>query len=246
MIPKPIAATWGKATREDHRTSQSRLEKTDSFDATGQGFTMRVVILLTGFEPFDNDAHNPSMRIAQALEGTRYGRIQVRSAILPVDGVRAPQHLERLLTSDVRAVVMLGLARGRTQVALERVALNWADYRIPDNNGYVRRGERLYPGGPDAHLSSLPLETIRIAWRESGLPGYVSDSAGLYLCNQVFYTVRQCRPSLPAGFIHLPSDETLALEKTEAFVPLEFQRRTVDVALNALATWLEKMALTQD
>jgi pyroglutamyl-peptidase len=204
------------------------------------------VILLTGFEPFDGDAYNPSMRIAQALEGTRHGRSRVKSAILPVDGVRAPRHLEELLTPEVRAVVMLGLARGRTQVALERVALNWAEYRIPDNAGHVRRGERLYPGAPDAHLSSLPLETIRIAWREAGLPGYVSDSAGLYLCNQVFYTVRQSRPTLPAGFIHLPSDEILALAKPEAFVPLAFQQRSIEVALSALAKWLEMTALTVD
>jgi pyroglutamyl-peptidase len=196
------------------------------------------MILLTGFEPFGGDAHNPSSVISRSLDGTVLAGVRVRSAVLPVDGARVGPELERQLAGDVRAVVMLGLARGRHQVALERVAVNRAEYRIPDNAGRTRSGEALFPGGPDAIFSSLPLERILEAWRSAALPGYVSESAGLYLCNQAFYSVRHLRPNLPAGFIHLPSDETLALHGREPFVPLEWQRQSVAVALGELARFL--------
>jgi pyroglutamyl-peptidase len=200
---------------------------------------MLGVILLTGFEPFDGDTHNPSSSIARALDGKVHAGLRVTAATLPVDGSSVPHILQSLVTPEVRAVVMLGLARGRQQIALERVAVNWADYRMPDNTGRVRRAERLFEGAPDAHLSSLPLEVMLEAWRAAGVPGYVSNSAGLYLCNQVFFSVRQRHPHLPAGFVHLPSDETLALGKLESFVPLAFQQRTIAVMLAALARWLE-------
>ncbi|NJK45676.1 MAG: pyrrolidone-carboxylate peptidase [Pleurocapsa sp. SU_196_0] len=177
------------------------------------------MILLTGFEPFGGDAHNPSERVVAAFQGATIAGVTLKTAILPVDSVRAETQLERLVTLDVHAVVMLGLARGRTQVALERVALNVADDRLPDNVGRQRHNETLHPGGADAHLSSLPLEDILRAWREANLPGYVSNSAGLYLCNQVFYAVRHRHPALMAGFVHLPSDETLAATGVEPFVP---------------------------
>jgi pyroglutamyl-peptidase len=194
-----------------------------------------TMIVLTGFEPFAGDTHNPSGAVAAALDGCVLNGVRVQSATLPVDGLKVGSVLEAVISDDVQALVMLGLARGRMQIALERVALNWAEYRLPDNAGLMRRGERLNPDAPDAFLSTLPLEEILSAWREAGVPGYVSDSAGLYLCNQVFYTARQRFPAIPVGFIHLPSDETLALHKIEPFVPLEFQIRGVRIALEKVA-----------
>jgi pyroglutamyl-peptidase len=186
---------------------------------------MHFMILLTGFEPFGGDAHNPSERVANVLAGHHVGGVKLRTEA----------RLETHITPDVRAVVMLGLARGRMQVALERVALNVADDRLPDNAGRQRRNETLHPGGADAHLSSLPLDDILLAWHEARLPGYVSNSAGLYLCNQVFYAVRHRHPHLMAGFVHLPSDETLAVHSLEAFVPLEWQIKSVRTALEVIA-----------
>jgi pyroglutamyl-peptidase len=94
--------------------------------------------------------------------------------------------------------------------------------------------------------SSLPLEDILCAWREAGLPGYVSNSAGLYLCNQVFYAVRHRHPKLMAGFVHLPSDETLAAHTIEPFVPLEWQIRSVRVALEVIARHVAASGVRHD
>jgi pyroglutamyl-peptidase len=203
-------------------------------------------ILLTGFEPFGGDSSNPSQEIAIALNGHEFGSYRVKSTVLPVDGVRAPSKLiKRIDALDPVAVIMLGLARGRLQIALERVAVNVLDYRIPDNTGRVRHGEPIVAGGPDAYLSTLPIAEILELWRSSTNPGYVSNSAGLYLCNQVFYTARHhlethARAHVPAGFIHLPSHESLVMDRLEAFVSLVDQIRAVQTAIEVTAVRLSR------
>ncbi len=202
-------------------------------------------LLLTGFEPFGGDSSNPSWAIAQALDGLGIEGFRVSSHRLPVDGSRAPKVLTKLIDAkQPAAVVMLGLARGRVQIALERVAINALDYRIPDNAGRVRRDQPIIKNGPDAYLTTLPTEAILRAWYERAMPGYVSNTAGLYLCNQVFYAARHHlassgRDRVPAGFIHLPSDESLVLDSLEAFVPLAFQIETVRAALEVTGSLLK-------
>jgi pyroglutamyl-peptidase len=192
-------------------------------------------ILLTGFEAFAGLPSNPSQTIALALHDLRLADARVVSKVLPVDGSTAPEILSEILTElEPDAVLMLGLAEGRSQIALERVALNVLEYRIPDNAGITRHNERVLEEANDALFSSLPISEILKVWREAKIPAYVSDSAGTYLCNQIMFLARAWRPKIPAGFVHLPADESLALEKRQAFVPLEFQTNAVRLALEVL------------
>src|SRR5205807_1118927 len=64
------------------------------------------------------------------------------------------------------------------------------------------------PDGPVAYFATLPLAAILHALTAEGIPAYVSNTAGTYLCNQTLYTtlhaVRQ-RPDPPTvGLIHVP------------------------------------------
>ena len=167
------------------------------------------VILVTGFEPFGSHTVNPSQELAKSLDGRRIGNCAVATAVLPVHHLEASRHVSALLGEMAPvAVVHLGLAEGRARLALERAALNVMDYRIPDNAGYVAQSEPCAPDGPAAYLASLPLEEMLAALIEEGVPAYVSNTAGTYLCNQTMYgtlhrLARRGRPA-PAGFIHLP------------------------------------------
>jgi pyroglutamyl-peptidase len=188
------------------------------------------MVLLTGFEPFGGDDHNPSAVIAQALESQ-----QVAVRILPVDGEKIQAALEQAISqTQPEALIMLGLARGRTRLSLERVAINWLEYRLADNAGRRKHGEKILPDAPDGLFSSLPLEVMQQQLRQTQIPFEVSLSAGTYLCNQVFFLARALYPDLPAGFIHLPSDQRLGAQKGEAFVPLEFQIQAVRTCLEVL------------
>ncbi|WP_045233505.1 pyrrolidone-carboxylate peptidase, partial [Deinococcus pimensis] len=193
-------------------------------------------MLLTGFEPFGGDAVNPSDLAARALHDEVVGGLPVRSVLLPVDTARAPHVLREALADGPSAVLLTGLAAGRPQVALERVALNVLDFRLPDNAGVTKQDEPVVPGGPDAYLSTLPLRAILAAWRAAGVPGYISDTAGLYLCNQVMYTARHALgEGVPCGFLHLPANEAIALSARAPgpYLPQGEIDRAVRVALEA-------------
>jgi pyroglutamyl-peptidase len=191
-------------------TDSPRLTNALISDDTDVQHDGMALILLTGFEPFDGAAVNPSAEVATLLDGWAFGESRVRAAVLPVHHVAAAAAVQALLDAhDPGVVVHLGLAGGRAQIALERVALNVMDYAIPDNAGYQACDEPCVPNGPAAYFSTLPLRTMLEALRQAGVPAYLSNTAGTYLCNFVMYTTLHAlaeRSAPPgAGFIHLPA-----------------------------------------
>ena len=168
--------------------------------------------------------------MAQALESS-----SVAVRILPVDGAQIQSALEKAIgETKPDVLLMLGLARGKTRLALEKVAINWLEYRIPDNSGMVQQGKPIFENAPDALFSSLPLTNIQAALKLNCVPVELSFSAGAFLCNQVFFLARVLYPDLPSGFLHLPSDETLALSKSEPFLPLKYQIKAVQLVLETV------------
>jgi pyroglutamyl-peptidase len=167
------------------------------------------VVLVTGFEPFGPHVHNPSQDLAKALDGRRIGRCLVAGAVLPVHHAEASRRVS-LLVAELApsAVLHVGLAEGRARLALERVALNLMDYRLPDTAGYRAEGEPCVPDGPAAYFSTLPLPEILAALTAEGVPAYVSNTAGTFLCNQVLYrTLHQITTregTVRAGLLHVP------------------------------------------
>jgi pyroglutamyl-peptidase len=169
----------------------------------------RPTLLVTGFEPFAGQVANPAEEVAKALDGRAVGGAVVRSAVLPVHHAEAGPRVARLIEETApRAVVHLGLAGGRARIALERVAVNVMDFDTPDNAGYRAQDEPCVPGGPAAYFATLPLAAILAALLADGIPAYVSNTAGTYLCNQTLYGTLHLlatrRLAVPAGFIHLP------------------------------------------
>jgi pyroglutamyl-peptidase len=169
----------------------------------------RPTLLVTGFEPFAGQSANPAEEVAKALDGRAIGEAVVRSAILPVDHAEAGPRVARLV-QDIApaAIVHLGLAAGRARLALERVAVNVMDFDTPDNAGFRAHGEPCVPGGPAAYFATLPLDAVRAALVAEGIPAYVSNTAGTYLCNQTLYGTLHLLActgrAMPAGFVHLP------------------------------------------
>ena len=170
-------------------------------------------ILLSGFEPFGGESLNPSMAVVDALQPDAVAGVRLESMVLPVErGAADTMLLNRLNAVAPDAVLMLGEAGGRGRVTPERVAINVDDYRLPDNAGQQPREQPVVPDGPAAYFSSLPLEPMVRRLAESGIPAGISNSAGTFLCNRVFYRVMHHLHQAPegtlagvtAGFVHLP------------------------------------------
>jgi len=192
------------------------------------------MILVTGFEPFGGLPHNPSQALLALLPERVRGR-PLRRALLPVDAEGVGEALQALYREGPEAVLHLGLAEGRPLLSLERLAVNLLDLERPDNCGRKLEDVPIVPGGPLALPARFPVKAVLARWKEAGLPGRQSLSAGSYLCNQVFYLSLYHLPeSVPVGFLHLPPDEALALERPGPYVPLEVQARAVLLALEAL------------
>ncbi|MBK9364260.1 MAG: pyroglutamyl-peptidase I [Rubrivivax sp.] len=163
--------------------------------------------LVTGFEPFDGDTVNPSWQIAQALHGQALHGASVHAVRLPCsfDGA-LPVLRAALRRHRPQLVLALGQA-ARSVISLERVALNVIDARIPDNAGAQPIDEPAQPGAPAAYFGTLPIKAMLAALREAGIGAEVSQTAGTFVCNHVFFGLMHAlrrRPGVRGGFVHVP------------------------------------------
>ena len=168
---------------------------------------MRTV-LLTGFEPFDQDTVNPSWEAVRLLDGTLQGDVRIVGRQLPCAFALAPERLQQLLEEfGPELVIAVGLGPGRTDVCIERVAININDARIPDNLGDQPIDIPVVPHGPAAYFSTLPIKAMVRALKDAGIASSVSHTAGTFVCNQVFYVLQHALAgsAVRGGFIHVPA-----------------------------------------
>jgi pyroglutamyl-peptidase len=199
-------------------------------------------ILVTGFEPFTPYKINPTEELARAVDGLRFGGAVVHGAVLPVHHADAAPRVRALLdTVRPHTVLHLGLAGGRARIALERVGVNVMDYAVPDNAGCQKSDEPCAAGGPAAYFATIPLRAILARLVDEGIPAYVSDTAGTYLCNQTLYTTLHAVAGLAApprvGFIHVPLLPSMVAASglDQPSMDLAVMRRALDAALEVLA-----------
>ena len=84
-----------------------------------------------------------------------------------------------------------------------------------DNNGFCPTDMPIYANAPTAYFSNAPIKQIAAAIRDSGYPCKISNSAGTFVCNAVYYAALHeiAIRHLPtqAVFIHLPSNDYLPI-----------------------------------
>lgn len=165
-------------------------------------------VLLTGFEPFGDESINPSWEVVSRLEGVTDAEECIVCVQLPcVFGESLQVLLAAIARYSPTLVIAVGQAGGRTDISLERIAINIDDARIPDNQGYQPIDKPVVENGPAAWFSTLPIKAIVNALQQEGIPASVSQTAGTYVCNHVMYGLLHAlgdKPEVKAGFIHIP------------------------------------------
>jgi pyroglutamyl-peptidase len=167
-----------------------------------------MTILVTGFEPFGGEAVNPSweavMRLNRDTADVRVECLLVPTTYAESIGI-VTEAIDRLRPA---AVVMVGQAGGRAELCIERLAVNCDDTAIPDNAGVLREDTPIVAQGPTAYLATLPVKQIVAGLRSAGFPAAVSNTAGLFVCNHLFYGVLHHvvthNLETQAGFVHVP------------------------------------------
>lgn len=182
---------------------------------------MEKRLLITGFEPFDGQAVNPSWEAVRCLPDRIGDFVLCKLEVPTVFGLASRTVLAAAAQWEPDMILCLGVAAGRREITPERIAVNIRDARIPDNAGSQPRGEKIAPDGPAAYFSTVPVEAMTRKIQEAGLPSSVSNSAGAFVCNDLLYSLlhhyRDIRTTV--GFIHVPalpgqSDACLPLTDT--------------------------------
>jgi pyroglutamyl-peptidase len=164
-------------------------------------------VLLTGFEPFNGAAVNPAWEAVRALDGWEGDGFQVVTRQLPcVFGLSTRLLLDAIEECKPDVVIAVGQAGGRPDITVERIAINVDDAPIPDNDGWQPLDATIVSAGQAAYFATLPIKAIVHAIRMRGVAASVSQTAGTFVCNHVFYGLMHFTHGLPlkAGFIHVP------------------------------------------
>ena len=209
----------------------------------------RKVALVTGFEPYGGRGVNPSAEIVKRVDGLEIEGARVIGRVLPVSfGALRPRVRELMKEVDPALVVSLGLWPGEPTIRLERVALNLADFEIPDNDGMLLRDDVVEAAAPSAIESTLPLRAIERALLKAGIPGRLSTSAGTFLCNATLYTflhTEQAAAGVRCGFVHLPylpEQVAALLDEMRTKQSVELHQRA-DLASMSLATMVDAVRI---
>ena len=165
-------------------------------------------ILITGFDPFDGAEINPSWEAVKRICAVPKN-VEIKRLLLPTVYSGTIALLKDAMTEFAPdAVLGFGFAGSRKEITIERLAVNLADARIPDNSGAQPIDEPLFSDGPSAYFSTLPVKSLTQAINDAGLQASLSMTAGLFVCNcmmsSALYYAEKLMPDTRAGFIHLP------------------------------------------
>jgi pyroglutamyl-peptidase len=160
------------------------------------------MILITGFEPFNNRESNSSQLLIELLS-TEEG---VDILTLPVVHNDCFSILkEHLSDKEYSHIIMLGEGKPNSKILLERVALNLLDFNIKDNRGNLFEDVPIVTNGENSLYSTLPIKALANLDKANV---EISNSAGTFICNELFYRVQDLFKStqIKSGFIHVPSE----------------------------------------
>ena len=163
-------------------------------------------ILVTGFDPFGGESTNASWEAVKRLP-EKIGNLQIHKLEIPtVFGEAAEKVLRTAELLRPQVILCVGQAAGRSSVTPERISINIRDARIPDNRGYVPADVPVVPGAPAAYFATVPVKNMVFAIQQKNIPASVSNSAGTFVCNDLFYTLLHHfdDTSTQVGFIHIP------------------------------------------
>ena len=159
-------------------------------------------ILLTAFEPFGGEETNITQSVLSLLPDS-FADWAIEKVCLPVSFKRAPIVLrEAIATYSPDLVIMLGQCSTGENIRLERFAINMMDSSKADNDGYCPSEKQIYPDAPLAYRTPINIKTIAHTLQDKKFPVVLSNSAGLYVCNRVYYEVLHLKQN--ALFVHVP------------------------------------------
>lgn len=206
-------------------------------------------ILITGFDAFGGEKINPASLILDKI-GDEIDGHKMEKLLIPTKFVGSADILEKKIAQTRPDIIIsLGQAGGRSEITVERVAINIADASIADNDGKMPIDEKIRWDGENAYFSTLPIKAIVENLRKEEIPASVSNSAGTYVCNFIMYNdlyFADKYKNISAGFIHVPYLPAQVLDKRNmASMSLENMVKAVDIIIKTSIAYKGKEDLAK-
>lgn len=176
---------------------------------------MKPRLLITGFGPFPGQPENPSADLVRALKRDKVlaREFNIRCAVLKTEYDAGLKRLDKEIADfkpDI--VVCFGVAAGEKGFRLETTARNRSSTKLPDAAGVCPGHARIINGGRRTYKATLPFKKAVKTLRSKGIKARLSDDAGSYLCNYVFYHL-MAGNDVKGGFVHIPVPSRKTLTK---------------------------------
>ncbi|MBX3201229.1 MAG: hypothetical protein KF894_24030 [Labilithrix sp.] len=181
------------------------------------------VALLSGFGPFAGVPVNPSWQAVEPLDGVVIAGYDVRVIQVPVSWDEAlPTYFEAYDRLRPAIAIASGVARGGSGIRIETTARNYA--AGTDVTGAWWAAGPIEPSAPSTYDATLPVHRLIDALGRTHHARTLSDNAGDYLCNFLFFglmrkvAAEDSGRGVVAGFVHVPEAEAISpAEMTEAW-----------------------------
>lgn len=199
-------------------------------------------VLVTGFDPFGGEKVNPAFEAVKLLPDTIAGAEIIKLEIPTVFTRSAAVVEEAIQKYQPDIVINVGQAGGRSCMTVERVAINLAEARIPDNDGEQPSDQPIREDGENAYFATVPVKAMVENTRAHGIPAHISYTAGTYVCNSIMYNVLYLidkkYSGIKGGFIHVPYEGGQVVEKPNGtpFMSLEMIAKGLEYSIEAAVT----------
>lgn len=172
-------------------------------------------VLLSGFEPFGDFACNPSWDALKLSSDEGILPADTHITRLPVDYASTFDTFSTAVEAiKPQAVASFGLHGGMKDrrpatIYIETVARNRDGAGKPDNAGRLATGA-IVTDGDDQLNATFPADAMLLELRSAGFDVELSDNAGAYLCNHLFYrALHAYGDRFPYGFVHVPPVDSM-------------------------------------
>lgn len=197
-------------------------------------------ILVTGFDPFGGEKTNPAYEAVKLLPDEILGSEIIKLEI-PTVFSKSPVVVEEAIKKHNPDVILnIGQAGGRSSISVEKVAINFVEARIPDNEGEQPIDGQIQKDGESAYFATIPVKGIVKNIRDHGIPANISYTAGTYVCNSIMYEVLYMTmkryKNIRAGFIHVPFSTEQAADKPDGTpsMPIDTIAKAIEYAVEAI------------
>ncbi len=164
------------------------------------------MIVISGFGPFDKYEINPSWEAAKEIDVER-------KFMIPVTYREAKEYAKKIIDLNPNIVVALGLSPSSKKFRVEMLGINVMYASIPDNEGVIAEGEKIFEDGKNCYFSNVPVFELVSYLNSQRIPAVPSFSAGAYICNTFYYSLLYYREKKSSNakiiFVHVPPSKEI-------------------------------------